>query len=74
MLTLPLKLSSVGLDVFPNEPEINPRLLEFPQLTLLPHMGTDTKDTEYKMELRALQNIRDFFANGRGNDLVSEHK
>ncbi|GAW08830.1 2-hydroxyacid dehydrogenase [Lentinula edodes] len=31
-------LASVGLDVFPNEPEVNPRLLEFPHVTLLPHM------------------------------------
>ncbi|KAJ8514455.1 hypothetical protein ONZ45_g8008 [Pleurotus djamor] len=67
-------LSSVGLDVFPNEPQINPRLLEFPQLTLLPHMGTDTRDAEYKMELRALTNILDYFKKGRGSDLVPEFR
>ena len=33
------QLSSAGLDVFPNEPEINPRLLANDKLTLLPHQG-----------------------------------
>ncbi|KAF5380389.1 hypothetical protein D9615_004711 [Tricholomella constricta] len=65
-------LSSVGLDVFPNEPEINPRLLEFPNITLLPHMGTENQDSQRKMEVRALQNLRDYFTVGMGKDLVIE--
>lgn len=40
------KLYSAGLDVFPNEPEINPRLVAMENITLLPHMGTETKDTQ----------------------------
>lgn len=35
------KLHGVGLDVFPDEPRINPRLFEHPNVTLLPHMGTE---------------------------------
>jgi len=35
------KLAGAGLDVFPNEPEINPELLQLPNVTLLPHMGTE---------------------------------
>ena len=35
------KLWAVGLDVFPNEPEINPELMKFDNVTLLPHMGTE---------------------------------
>ncbi|TFK74026.1 2-hydroxyacid dehydrogenase [Pluteus cervinus] len=66
-------LASVGLDVFPNEPEVNPKLLEFPYVTLLPHMGTQTRDTERKMEVRALTNIRDFLTVGKGKDLVAEY-
>ncbi|KAF8070768.1 D-isomer specific 2-hydroxyacid dehydrogenase [Lyophyllum atratum] len=67
-------LSSVGLDVFPNEPEVNPRLLEFPNITLLPHMGTENQDSQRKMEVRALQNLRDYFTTGMGKDLVIEFK
>ncbi|KAH7883187.1 D-isomer specific 2-hydroxyacid dehydrogenase [Phlebopus sp. FC_14] len=65
-------LSSVGLDVFPNEPEINPRLLEFPQNALLPHMGTENQDSQRKMEVRALTNLWDFLRDGAGKDLIPE--
>jgi lactate dehydrogenase-like 2-hydroxyacid dehydrogenase len=64
----------VGLDVLPNEPEVNPRLLEFPNVTLLPHMGTETRDTQKVMEVRALTNLRDFLTTGMGQDLVLEYK
>ncbi|KAG2153350.1 D-isomer specific 2-hydroxyacid dehydrogenase [Suillus clintonianus] len=65
-------LSSVGLDVYPNEPFVNPRLLEFPQNVLLPHMGTENQDSQRGMEVRALTNLRDFLRDGQGKDLVPE--
>ncbi|KAG5342596.1 hypothetical protein C0989_012101 [Termitomyces sp. Mn162] len=67
-------LASVGLDVFPNEPEVNPQLLKFPNITMLPHMGTETQDSQRKMEVRALQNLRDYLITGMGKDLVPEWK
>ncbi|KAK7444271.1 hypothetical protein VKT23_015281 [Stygiomarasmius scandens] len=67
-------LASVGLDVFPNEPHVNPRLLEFPFITLVPHMGTETQDTQKKMEIRALTNLRDYLSVGQGKDVVPEMK
>jgi len=68
------KLAAAGLDVFPNEPEVNSRLLDFPQVTLLPHMGTENQDTQKKMEIRALENLRDFLLVGKGKDIVLEHQ
>jgi glyoxylate reductase len=67
------QLGAVGLDVFPNELEVNPRLLEFANVTLLPHMGTETQDTQKVMEVRALTNLRDFLIGGIGQDLVIEY-
>ncbi|KAH7906805.1 D-isomer specific 2-hydroxyacid dehydrogenase [Hygrophoropsis aurantiaca] len=67
-------LSSVGLDVYPNEPSVNPRLLDFPQNALLPHMGTENQDSQRKMEVRALTNLRDFLKEGKGKDLIPEMK
>ncbi|KAF9268695.1 hypothetical protein L218DRAFT_892100 [Marasmius fiardii PR-910] len=67
-------LASAGLDVYPDEPEVNPRLLEFPYITLLPHMGTENRDSQRKMEVRALTNLRDFLTTGRGKDIVVEMK
>jgi glyoxylate reductase len=72
-LTHPVRSwEAVGLDVYPNEPEVNPRLLEFDNVTLLPHMGTETRDSQKKMELRALGNLKDFLVQGSGKDLVLE--
>jgi len=67
-------LAAAGLDVFPDEPNVNPRLMEFRQVTLLPHMGTENQDTQRKMEVRALTNLRDFLTIGYGKDLVIEYK
>ncbi|KAH7104965.1 2-hydroxyacid dehydrogenase [Auriculariales sp. MPI-PUGE-AT-0066] len=67
-------LGGAGLDVFPDEPNVNPELFDLPTVTLLPHMGTETKDSQKKMEVRALQNLVDYFTSGAGNDLVPEHK
>jgi len=67
-------LYSAGLDVYPNEPEVNPELFTFRNVTLLPHMGTETQESQHKMEVRALQNVQDFLTKGEGNDLVPEMK
>ncbi|KAI0827876.1 D-isomer specific 2-hydroxyacid dehydrogenase [Trametes gibbosa] len=67
-------LGGIGLDVYPDEPAVNQRLLEFPNATLLPHMGTETCDSQKKMELRALGNLRDFLTKGKGGDLVPEYQ
>jgi glyoxylate reductase len=60
--------------VYPDEPAVNARLLEFSNATLLPHMGTETQDTQRKMEVRALTNVRDFLVTGKGADVVPEHR
>lgn len=65
-------LASVGLDVFPDEPKVNPRLIEFTNVCLLPHMGTETRDSQHRMEMRSLTNIYDFLTTGQGKDLVPE--
>lgn len=66
------QLSAIGLDVYPDEPKVNPRLFEFPQATLLPHMGTETEESQRKMEVRALTNLRDYLTKGTGKDVVPE--
>ncbi|KAG2220753.1 hypothetical protein INT45_012246 [Circinella minor] len=51
------KVAAVGLDVFEQEPEvIHPGLLSHPHSTLLPHIGTSTKESMRKMELVVLKN------------------
>lgn len=62
------------MDVFPEEPNVNPRLLEFPNATLLPHMGTATRDSLKAMEVRALSNLKEFVLHGRAKDIIPEHR
>lgn len=85
-----LQLYSAGLDVFPNEPEINPRLVAMENITLLPHMGTETKDTQHKvsvtrisfelmltsiqMEVQVLKNIAAFVKGEPLPNQVAEQK
>ncbi|WWD15627.1 hypothetical protein CI109_100049 [Kwoniella shandongensis] len=51
------KLASAGIDVYPDEPNVNPKLVAMDNITLLPHMGTETRDTQKKMEILVLDNL-----------------
>ncbi|KAG9012593.1 hypothetical protein FRB94_005528 [Tulasnella sp. JGI-2019a] len=66
------QLSAAGLDVYPDEPKINPALLEFRNVTLLPHMGTETQESQKTMEIRALENIRVYLTGGTPRDIIPE--
>lgn len=37
-------------------------------------MGTETLESEKAMEVRALQNLRDFLTTGMGKDLAVEYR
>ena len=39
------ELAGAGLDVYENEPAINPKLLKLPNVVLLPHMGSATVES-----------------------------
>jgi len=45
------KLHGVGLDVFPDEPNVNPELFKHSNVTLLPHMGTEYVSSSLSCEL-----------------------
>lgn len=38
------KVQSAGLDVFEEEPKVHPGLIKNPNVLLIPHMGTWTKE------------------------------
>ncbi len=55
-----LKMNEIwgaGLDVYENEPEIHPDLLEMDNVVLLPHIGSATTETREKMSQMAARNI-----------------
>ena len=59
------QISSCGLDVYENEPQIHPGLIDNPNVLLLPHMGTWTEETQTEMELWTIANVRSALETGR---------
>ena len=68
------KVWSCGLDVFEDEPNIHEGLLKNPNVMLLPHMGTYTVETQRKMELWCIENVRCALETGRLKSPVNEQK
>ncbi len=50
-------LFGAGLDVFENEPEIPEDLLSMPNVVVLPHIGSATRETRAKMARMAHENL-----------------
>jgi glyoxylate reductase len=59
-----------GLDVFEGEPTVNPRLLQAPRTTLLPHIGSATVATRTAMARLACQGVCDVLAGVTPPNLV----
>lgn len=57
-------IAGAGLDVYEREPMVPQALLNAPNATLLPHLGTATDEVRTEMGLRALDNLI-AFAEGR---------
>lgn len=65
------KLYAAGLDVFNDEPEIDPRYRELDNVFLLPHIGSATRETRDAMGFRALDNLDAIFAGRQPGDRVA---
>jgi glyoxylate reductase len=59
------KIYAVGLDVYKNEPNLNPGYLKIKSAFILPHLGSATKDTRIAMANLAIDNIDEFFKTGK---------
>ncbi|HSW55914.1 MAG TPA: D-glycerate dehydrogenase [Ignavibacteriaceae bacterium] len=51
------KIMAVGLDVFENEPYLNPELLKFTNVLVLPHLGSATREARDGMAELAVRNV-----------------
>lgn len=51
------RLAGAGLDVYALEPEVHPGLLRLPNVVLLPHLGSATRETRSAMAELAVDNV-----------------
>jgi glyoxylate reductase len=51
------RIMAVGLDVFENEPNLNHELLRFPNVLVLPHLGSATHEARNGMAELAVKNV-----------------
>jgi glyoxylate reductase len=53
------QVAGAGLDVYEHEPQVNHSLIEMPNVVLLPHIGSATRETRTAMALLAVENAID---------------
>ena len=65
------KIYAVGLDVYKNEPNLNPGYSKIKSAFILPHLGSATKDTRIARANLAIDNIDEFFKTGNCKNKVN---
>ncbi|HET6970347.1 MAG TPA: D-glycerate dehydrogenase [Phenylobacterium sp.] len=63
-------IAGAGLDVFEEEPRINPKLVRLPNAVLLPHMGSATVEARVDMGEKVIINIKTWMDGHRPPDRV----
>ena len=66
------RIAGAGLDVYANEPHVDPRLLQLSNTVLLPHMGSATYEGRAAMGEKVIANIRAWVDGHRPPDQVLE--
>lgn len=64
-------IGGAALDVFDGEPRILPDLRDCDRLTMLPHMGSATREAREAMGMRVLENVTAFFEGREPRDRVA---
>jgi glyoxylate reductase len=65
-------IAGAGLDVFENEPAINPKLVASDRVVALPHMGSATIEGRIDMGEKVIINIKTFADGHKPPDRVLE--
>ncbi|KAH7024342.1 glycerate-and formate-dehydrogenase [Microdochium trichocladiopsis] len=67
------KVARAGLDVFHNEPNINPYFIANDRVMIQPHMGGLTDVAWRRAYTEALENVKAFFTTGKAHTPVNAH-
>lgn len=63
-------IAGAALDVYENEPQVSKELLAMENVVLFPHLGSASRETRVAMGMRALENVKTFFAGETPRDKV----
>jgi len=66
-------IAGAALDVFQNEPLVNPKFLDLDNVVLMPHLGSATVEARTEMGQKVLINIKTFVDGHRPPDRVLPH-
>lgn len=64
-------IAAAGLDVYADEPRVHPALIGLPNVVLLPHLGSATRETREAMGMKVADNLDRFFAGEAPLDRVA---
>jgi lactate dehydrogenase-like 2-hydroxyacid dehydrogenase len=64
-------IRAAGLDVFENEPRLNPGFLKLDNVVLMPHIGSSTEATRRAMAMTAARNLVAALTGGRPPNLLN---
>ena len=64
------RIAGAGLDVYVNEPAVDPRIIALENVVLLPHLGSATFEGREAMGLKVIANIRSWVDGHRPPDQV----
>jgi len=65
------RIAGAGLDVFENEPALNPGFLGLDNVTLTPHIGSSTRQTRLAMAMLAADNLMAALSGQRPPSLIN---
>ncbi len=65
------EIAGAGLDVYEEEPEVNPGLVKLDNVVLTPHTGTGTVETRDKMAVMAAENLTAGLKGNRPPNIVN---
>jgi len=69
-MLLAKEIAGAGLDVFENEPAVNPKLVALDNVVLLPHLGSATVEGRIEMGEKVIINIKTFIDGHKPPDRV----
>lgn len=67
------EIFAAGLDVFNNEPDLDPRYLKLPNAFLLPHIGSSTIDARLQMAAILIDGLESLEAGLKPDNLLTPH-